>query len=262
MDFWEQGFAVFAPEDATLTWAAQARLAGLEAVADPALAQWHQCEGTWFVGLDALPNDAAGAVQLDTGQSAPLAGTAVDFATAECGGWPALHRAQLSVTYPGYPRPRAGETEAGFRYRLNRDAAHVDGVLGVGTPKRRFVREPHQFILGIALSEASAEAAPLVIWEGSHRIMHRVFAQALAGADRPEEVDVTDVYVAARKICFDTCKRVEVPLPVGGAVLLHRMALHGVAPWQPQAHAAPEGRMIAYFRPEIEGGAAAWVAGG
>ena len=34
--------------------------------------------------------------------------------------------------------------------------------------------------------------------------------------------------------------------------MLHRMALHGVAAWQPAAIAAPEGRAILYFRPEID----------
>ncbi len=163
------------------------------------------------------------------------------------------------MTYPGYPRPREGETDAGFRYRLNRDAAHVDGVMGLGQPKRRFVQEPHQFILGLALSDASADAAPLVAWQGSHRIMQAAFAEALAGADNPADVDVTDAYVAARKTCFETCARVELPLPRAGAVLLHRMTLHGVAPWGKDATAVPEGRMIAYFRPEMPGGTAAWV---
>ena len=37
----------------------------------------------------------------------------------------------------------------------------------------------------------------------------------------------------------------------GEAVLLHRHLLHGVAPWGETATAAPEGRMIAYLRPEF-----------
>jgi hypothetical protein len=35
----------------------------------------------------------------------------------------------------------------------------------------------------------------------------------------------------------------------GEATLLHRLTLHGVAPWEPSATAPPEGRIIAYFRP-------------
>lgn len=221
------------------------------------MADWHQCQGTWFVGLDSLDNDKRGRVA----GSAPLGGRAVDYIAAHCGGWPALHRAQLSVIYPGYPRPRAGETEPGFRYRLNRDAAHVDGVIGEGQPKRRYLREPHQFILGLPLSMANARAAPLVVWEGSHKILAQAFQRAVAGhaATGLHQLDITDAYVAARKKVFETCKRVIIHGPPGSAYLIHRMALHGVAPWGKGASAAPEGRMIAYFRPEMPGGINAWL---
>jgi len=37
----------------------------------------------------------------------------------------------------------------------------------------------------------------------------------------------------------------------GEAYLVHRFALHGVAPWDEDAKAGPDGRMIAYFRPEL-----------
>lgn len=39
--------------------------------------------------------------------------------------------------------------------------------------------------------------------------------------------------------------------PPGAAILVHRMALRGVASWAEGAIAPPEGRMIAYFRPEF-----------
>jgi hypothetical protein len=239
-------------------WVRHARVNALKAVSDPAHAAQYACEGTWFVGLDVLENDAVGRV----GGSAPLDGVAVEVARSDLGHWPDLHRAQVSVVHPGYPRPRDGETDAGFRYRLNRDAAHVDGVIGLGQPKRRFVQEPHAFILGIPLSEATAEAAPLVVWDGSHHIMRRSFAQALGDCppDQMSGIDVTDAYIAARREVFDTCTRVVVHAPPGGACLIHRLALHGVAPWGPDANAAPEGRMIAYFRPPMPGGVAAWIA--
>lgn len=247
MSFARDGWQVFAPQPATRDWSLSAREAARAAVRAPELAQWHQCEGTWFVGLDALDNDAAGRVA----GSASLSGQAVAFATQHCGGWPALHRAQVSVVYPGYPRPRAGETDAGFAYRRNRDAAHVDGVIGQGTPKRRYVQEPHQFILGIALSEASADAAPLVAWQGSHRIMQQAFEDALRGRADMGGVDVTDIYVAARKRCFEECARIPIPLSRAGAVVMHRLTLHGVAPWGTAATADQDGRMIAYFRPPM-----------
>jgi len=34
-------------------------------------------------------------------------------------------------------------------------------------------------------------------------------------------------------------------------VLVHRHLVHGVAAWGAQATASPEGRVIAYFRPEF-----------
>lgn len=247
MSFAQDGWQIFAPEPATRDWVGAAFPAACAAVQDPAFQQWHQCEGTWFVGLDALNNDAQGRV----GAGPCLSGAAVDFAARHAGGWPALHRAQISVVYPGYPRPRAGETAAGFNYRRNRDAAHVDGVIGQGAPKRRFVQEPHQFILGIALNDASAQAAPLVAWQGSHIIMQDAFQTALRGQADGSAVDVTDSYVTARKRCFEDCGRIEIPLPRAGAVVLHRMTLHGVAPWGENAGATPEGRMIAYFRPPV-----------
>lgn len=256
-DFLARGWTRFAAEPATLAWGTQALRAAKRAVQDPKNADLLQCEGTWFVGLDVLPNDSAGRV----GGGPPLAGASVDFATKACGGWPGLHRAQVSVTYPGYPRPRAGESDAGFRYRRDRDAAHVDGIIGVGMPKRRFVQEPHAFILGLPLTSADMGAAPLVVWEGSHQVMQAALRRAFAGraGGALAEVDVTEIYQAARREAFETCPRVILHGAPGDALLLHRLSLHGVAPWQEGAEAAPEGRMIAYFRPEMPGGVAAWL---
>ena len=45
----------------------------------------------------------------------------------------------------------------------------MDGILGIGTPKRRFVREPHAYILGMPLNNFDAGASPMVVWEGSIR---------------------------------------------------------------------------------------------
>lgn len=255
--FQARGLRAFPAEEAVLNWLRHATGPAYAVLNDPDhVAQW-QCDGTWFVGLEALANDPVG--RIDGGPS--LAGRAVDFAASLCGTLPPLHRAQLSVIRPGYPKPRQGESDAGFRYRLNRDAAHVDGVLGLGQPKRRFLREPHGFLLGIPLNDASAQAAPLVVWEGSHEIMRKTFQDALKG-HAPEhwaDVDVTDAYVAARKHCFATCRRVVVHVPVGAAYVVHRLALHGVAPWREAATSATEGRMIAYLRPELPGGLPDWL---
>ncbi len=237
----QRGWVRFSSDPRLRDWARAASLRAEAALADPALAHWHQCEGTWFVGVDALDNDARG----DVG-GVPLAGAAIDALAP----LPALHRAQLSAIFPGYPRPRRGEGDAAFRYRRDRDAAHVDGLLPEGDARRRHLREPHAWILGLPLTDTAPDAAPLVVWEGSHHLMRAAFARAFAGTD-PEgwgEVDVTDAYQAARREVFATCRRVAVHARPGEAYVIHRLALHGVAPW-----AAAQGppRIIAYFRPEL-----------
>jgi hypothetical protein len=80
-----------------------------------------------------------------------------------------LHPAQLSVIRPGYPQPSPEETPAAFAYRRDRDAAHLDGLLPIGPEKRRMVKEPHGWILGLPLNETTA--SPLTIWEGSHEVI-------------------------------------------------------------------------------------------
>ncbi|ASP22435.1 hypothetical protein ANTHELSMS3_03814 [Antarctobacter heliothermus] len=248
-----RGWTRFDATPESLNWVRAAHGAGRKVLADPAMrAKWLQCEGTWFVGVDVMPSAPDGSID-----GVPLAGPAIDALSP----LPDLHRAQLSVTYPGYPRPRNGESEAGFRYRLRRDAAHVDGIVAQGADRRRYILEPHAWILGLPLSEADPTASPLVVWEGSHKVMRAALRQALDGHP-PEEwhaVDVTEVYAAARRTCFETCPRVTLPAAPGEAILLHRQTLHGIAPWQEGAKAPPEGRMMAYFRPQMAGGVAAWL---
>lgn len=255
--FNKRGWIRFAYDPGTKNWAGHARKAGQLALDDPSLAQWHVCQGTWFVGVDALDNDSTGRV----GRSEPLGGPAVAFITAHLGGMPALHKGQVSVVWPGYPKPREGERAAAFRYRANRDGAHLDGVKPVGKARRRMIEEPHAFILGLPLTENASGAAPLVVWEGSHVIMCCALRQALDGYDPADwgRVDLTEAYGQARREVFETCRRVVVRGAPGEAFLLHRLALHGVAPWSSTEKAGPLGRMIAYFRPPMPGGAVNWL---
>jgi len=236
------GWVRFPHDRAVARWAEAALGAARQVVADPAMAHWHQCEGTWFVGVDALPNRRDGSIA-----GVPLSGPW----EALTGPMPPLHPAQLSVIYPGYPRPRDGEGEAAFRYRARRDGAHLDGLLPEGAERRRHLREPHAWILGLPLTDTQPGAAPMVVWEGSHAILRDTFARAFDG-HAPEdwgEIDVTDAYQAARRRIFETCRRVEIHAGPGEAYLVHRLALHGVAPWAEGLPANPDGRMIAYFRP-------------
>lgn len=256
-DYARRGHTRFAASPDTLAWARAAHPVACRVTADTAQqAQWLQCEGTWFVGVDALPNAPDGAID-----GVPLHGPAIDWLTGRNGSLPPLHAAQLSVMYPGYPRPREGESEAAFRYRKNRDAAHVDGLLAEGPGRRRSLKEPHIFILGLPLNDCDPEASPLVVWEGSHHIMRRAFAEAFGDVPGPAraELDITEIYQAARREAFETCPRVALPAQPGEAQVLHPMVLHGVAPWGEAAQAPPEGRMIAYFRPEAPGGIAQWL---
>ncbi|WP_170572567.1 hypothetical protein [Ruegeria atlantica] len=252
----EKGWIKFPHDPVLAEWVGHAFPAARASVTDPAHAQWLDCEGTWFIGVDALDNDPKGRV----GCSGPLSGQAMDFISAQYRELP-LHKGQVSVIYPGYPRPRRGESESAARYRLKRDGAHVDGLRPVGPDRRRRVDEPHAWILGIPLTDASANAAPMVLWEGSHKILRAAFERALNGypRDRLHKVDITDIYQAARREVFDTCPRIELPVKPGEAYLLHRHSLHGVAPWGDGASAGPDGRMIVYFRPEFSGGVAEWI---
>ena len=243
-----RGWAVLGRDAGLLPWIEAARAAGHAALADPEMrALWLQCEGTWFVGVDALSNAPDGSVA-----GVPLTGEAASLLAP----FEPLHRGQLSIVLPGYPRPREGEGDAAFGYRLRRDAAHVDGITPEGPERRRFVTEPHAFILGLPLDESVPGASPLVVWEGSPAIIGKTLSCAHV-QDRRVPADVTDVYAAARRRVFETCRRVEVAARPGEAILLHRHALHGVAPWTAAADAAP--RKIAYFRPLLRDGLEAWL---
>ena len=247
--FATKGWKRFTYDPAIAAWAQEALQQAKAVVEQPEMRKkWLQCQGTWFVGVDALASDGQGALG-----GVPLVGEVIDW-LSEIDYLP-FHPAQLSVIYPGYPKPRQGETEAGFRYRKNRDAAHVDGLLAVGPDRRRMLKEPHAFILGLPLNTCSPAASPMVVWEGSHLIMAEVFQKAFQGIETPSwaELDVTEVYQTARRQVFERCKRVVVHAQPGEAYVVHRLALHGIAPWESGAKTPDEGRMIAYFRPELRG---------
>jgi hypothetical protein len=241
------GWAVIGPDARIAAWANAARGPAIAAIA--AEPNGWRCDGTWHAGVDALPNDASG----DLGDVA-FPWDALPLLRVP------LHRGQVSVIRPGYPRAWAGETEAAFGYRLRRDAAHLDGVLPMGPARQRMIREPHAWILGLPLNSCSADAAPLVIWEGSHAVIRAALKTALDGIPETDwdTVDLTLPYKAARQQVFAACPRRLLPALPGQATLIHRLCLHGMAPWGAAAQAPPEGRMIAYFRPQLRS-IAAWL---
>lgn len=225
---------VLGPDPRLAAWAAAALPLAVAALQ----AEDRRAGGTWAVGLDLLDNDPSGTVA-----GVPLPWDALGLAPEP------LHRAQLSTVYPGYPRPDAGEPDTANRYRLTRDAAHLDGLLATGADKRRRIKEPHAWILGLPLTDNPA--APLVVWPGSAAILRAALLEALSPHPPASwaDIDVTDAYTIARKQVFATCPRLELPVKRGQATLLHRLCLHGVAPWGNSAQATP--RIIAYFRPQL-----------
>jgi hypothetical protein len=228
------GWQIIGPHPAITAWAQAALPAAQAAIAaDPA--GW-RCGGTWHAGVDILPNGPDGAVG---GVAFPWAALPLDPM--------ALHPGQVSVIRKGYPQPWEGETAGAFAYRQTRDAAHLDGVLPMGAERRRMVKEPHAWILGLPLTDSAQ--SPLVVWEGSHIIIRDALLVALHGHEPATwgDVDITEAYHAARRTIFATCRRVELPAAPGQATLIHRLCLHGMAPWE-----QGEGdRMIAYFRPML-----------
>ena len=126
----QTGFKVYPFEQPLADWAAAARAVTCSLMSEPSFKQTQMRHGgTWFVGVDALPNGADGSVG-----DVPLNGSwQRDVAAPDV--W---HKAQVSILYPGYPRQDADESEAAHRYRTIRFAAHVDGLLPVGPHRRRF----------------------------------------------------------------------------------------------------------------------------
>lgn len=234
----EPGWQRIGPDPAILAWAKAAQAAARTALATSP-EPW-RCGGTWFVGVDALPNGPDGAI----------GGTGFPWHALPLLPEP-LHPAQLSVIRPGYPQPAPDESPAAFAYRRDRDAAHLDGLLPIGPEKRRMVKEPHAWILGLPLTDTPA--SPLTVWEGSHAILRTALLGVLSShpAETWGDIDITDAYQQARRDIFATCRRITLPARPGEATLLHRLTLHGVAPWKPGDSAPPEGRMIAYLRPQL-----------
>ena len=241
------GFVIYRHDPRVAEWSDKAAEVMRPITRDPAAQATNLRHGnTWFVGVDALPNKPDGAIA-----DVSLMGAWRDAVPTLH-----LHRAQVSIIYPGYPKQEVGESDANHRYRLNRSAAHVDGLLPVGPQKRRFAMEYHAYILAIPLGKVAA--APTVVWEGSQTIMQRALRDAIGDAD-PSQVDITDAYQAARREVFDCCPKVPLNITKGQAALLHPFLLHGTDPWDPEVDDPDgNGRMIAFFRPDL-GDGRAWL---
>lgn len=239
MPFEAEGYGTFDVSPEGRAWADAACAAAKRAVSDPTVRDANLRHGeTWFVGVDILANDGAGRVE-----GVPWPRQWID-ATPSVG---PLHRAQVSIIYPGYPKQDPGQSDANHRYRLERGAAHVDGLLPVGPERRRFAAEFHAYILGIHLNACAS--SPTLIWPGSHHVIRRALVDTI-GNQAPEQVDLTEAYHVARREVFDTIRPMALTGPPGAAFLLHRFMLHGTAAWEGPEQT--EGRMTAFFRPEFQ----------
>ncbi len=140
--FFQRGWCRFGYDSVLAEWVNQILPVARATVADPKNKKWLRCGGTWFAGVNVLPNDERGAVKGGT----PIGGKAIEFiATKLKLSGVSWDKAQISVCYPGYPKPDPLESSAAYRYRQRHDAAHIDGLLPVGSKRRRYLREYHAF---------------------------------------------------------------------------------------------------------------------
>ena len=254
--FFEKSWVKFDYDPQLVAWTEAARNAIEEGINAPHQEQWRRHQNTWFVGVNALRNNIDGAV--DGGQ--PIGGKAIDFIrhNLHLNNFP-WDQAQISVCYPGYPQPSSIESAAAHRYRVKRDAAHIDGIRRLGENNQRFLLEHHGFILGIPLVELTANNSPPVVWEASHERVRQSFQTLFTEID-PEgwkNINITAHYQSLRRQLFDQCPRITIFAKPGEAFLIHRLALHGIAPWS-GGNDDTTPRTVCYFRPEI-GGAAEWL---
>ena len=126
------------------------------------------CEGTWFVGVDALGNNPDGTLD-EIPLQGPFESLMKSYKVHS------LHSAQISIIFQGYPKPRDQESESSFNFRLKRDAAHIDGLIADFPGGPRKLKEPHAYVLGIPLNQAPKGASPVVVWEGSHHLISEAF---------------------------------------------------------------------------------------
>lgn len=258
-EFFSRGWCQFDFDSKLLNWVESALPAARFSTVDEKNQYWLRCGGTWFAGVNVLPNASDGSMESDP--KLALKCDVVDF-VADALGLTAFDwdKAQVSVCYPGYPRRMESETKAAFKFRRDRDAAHVDGLLPEGANRRRFLREWHGFILAIPMLEYDCDASPFVVWEGSHELVRQTFSSAFKDRHPNDwhSLDITNIYHDIRQQIFKVCKRVEISAKPGEAYLVHRLALHGVAPWKAAPDSLCKERMICYFRPET-GGVEQWL---
>ncbi|MEO0342226.1 MAG: hypothetical protein AAF198_02195 [Pseudomonadota bacterium] len=258
MSFSEDGYRIYPPDPRLLDWVKTARPIAQKLAEDPKLkSDWLRHGRTWFAGVNIFPNDENG-----TWPAGPaLDGDVIEAARALCPFDIRWDTAQISIPYQGYPKQDPTETNTNHRFRKDRDAAHLDGLLPIGPKRRRHMEEYHAFVLGLPLNDAPRNAAPLVVWKGSHKIIHKWLMGKFASTppDAWRDLDLTDSYADIRRHIFESCDRITIGADLGGSYLVDRFTLHGVAPWPETFPGPEEGRIVAYFRPHWRGDLQAWL---
>ncbi len=247
--FFERGWCRFGFDEGIKQWVDASLPYARETRQDSKQGKWLRCGGSWFAGVNGLPNNPDSSLPggpVLRGEVIDFIHTALNISQFE---W---DKAQVSICYPGYPRPTPSESEAAFQFRRDRDAAHVDGLLPEGPKRRRHLREHHGFILGIPMVEFNQRASTPVVWEGSHELVRSAMAERFKGLspDKWGDEDITEAYHQIRYQIFDKCDRVIITAKPGQTYLVHRLALHGISPWLEGAKSGDDGRMICYFRPQ------------
>ena len=120
-----------------------------------------------------------------------------------------------------------------------------------GTGKSTLAQEINAMVGGAALACAYTGKAASVMAKkglpGASTVHSLIYTPVGDGKQRVRELEEElgiEIFVRAGK-------RLTGLTAPGEAVLVHRHLVHGVAPWGEQASASPDGRMIAYIRPEF-----------
>lgn len=161
----QKGWCVFDHDAVIEAWVSTNFDTAFKTINEPQNKEWFRYADTWFVGVNVFHYSPQGVVN----NKLPLSGRAVGFIEQHLTHKQInLDKGQLSVCYLGYPK--GSLEDAGFSYRLHKDAAHVDGLLKEGS-QNRYCREYHDYILAIPMVDISIEESPLVVWNSSHKII-------------------------------------------------------------------------------------------
>ena len=243
-DFFDLGWIRFGADPQVLGWLNASEAAARRSVTDPAFRQWHRCGGTWFAGVNALANDAAGAVA----GGPPLGGEAVRFAAA------------LSAGRSTGTGPRSRSAIRVIRSRARAKATTPSPTAASATPPMSTAAagragapplpaRTSPFHPRAAGRSGGSGGLPFRPLEGSHRMVRETLAGTFG--DRPpaswRDIDLTNCITRSGGASSRSA---------GASSSPPAAARPFCAPPRPARHrawregAAAGERMVIYFRPE------------